>query len=104
MKIAITSTGKTVDSMVDPRFGRCSYFAVYNTETMHLEFVENTNKDASGGAGPATVQLIAQYGVSSIISGEFGGKVKPILQDLGIQMITEDNEQSTIQDILTKKI
>ena len=30
MKIAIASSGKTIDSMVDERFGRAAYFAVYD--------------------------------------------------------------------------
>ena len=33
MKIAITSTGDSQDSKLDERFGRCSFFVVYDTES-----------------------------------------------------------------------
>ena len=51
MKIAITSTGQTLDSQVDPRFGRAAYFIIVDTETMEFETIENQNVNASGGAG-----------------------------------------------------
>ena len=33
MKIAVASNGKTLKSQVDPRFGRCSYFLIVDSET-----------------------------------------------------------------------
>ena len=51
MKIAVTSTGKTLDSDIDPRFGRAAYFVIVDTETMDFEVKENDNIAAAGGAG-----------------------------------------------------
>ena len=34
MKIAITSTGNSLESNIDQRFGRCAYFVIYNTENL----------------------------------------------------------------------
>jgi predicted Fe-Mo cluster-binding NifX family protein len=31
MKVAITSTGNSPESTLDSRFGRCSYFVIYDT-------------------------------------------------------------------------
>lgn len=47
MKIAITSSGNSMDASIDNRFGRCSYFAFYDTETLDIEFIPNPNKDCS---------------------------------------------------------
>ena len=41
MKICITSQGDTLDSPVDPRFGRCQYFSIVETETMEHESIRN---------------------------------------------------------------
>jgi predicted Fe-Mo cluster-binding NifX family protein len=87
MKIAITSEGNTLNAQIDSRFGRCNYFAFYDTETKQTEFILNPGKEASGGAGPAAVQFVAQQGAKKIIAGEFGGKTVPLFQSLGIQMI-----------------
>lgn len=99
MKIAITCTGEKLDSVLDKRFGRCAYFALYDTLSKETVFVENTAKNAEEGAGPAAVQLIASYGVEKIISGEFGFKIKALLSDLKIQMIMLKEEQS-VKEIL----
>lgn len=41
MKIAITSTGTTMNSEVDPRFGRSPYVAFVDLETGQLEALAN---------------------------------------------------------------
>ncbi|HOO98298.1 MAG TPA: NifB/NifX family molybdenum-iron cluster-binding protein [Bacteroidales bacterium] len=100
MKVAITSTGSTPDSKVDQRFGRCSYFAVYDTETKDTEFLANPNRDAREGAGPASVQIVASKKVQKIISGEFGIKIKSLLDSLNIQMIVLKDPEKSIQEVI----
>ena len=101
MKVAITSTGNTLTSTLDDRFGRCAYFAIYDIDTNQTEFIQNPNKEVSTGAGPASVQIVASQGVKKIISGEFGGKVKSILEKLQIQMILFSGPEKTIQEIVS---
>jgi len=100
MKVAITSTGNTLESKLDQRFGRCAFFVIYDTETGGTEFIPNPNKDALNGAGPASVQIVASRNVSKIISGEFGIKIKSLLDSLKIQMIVIKDTEKTIQDII----
>jgi predicted Fe-Mo cluster-binding NifX family protein len=33
MKICVSSSGNSVDSILDPRFGRAAYFIIADTET-----------------------------------------------------------------------
>ncbi len=100
MKVAVTSIGETADALLDRRFGRCAWFAIYDTETGKLEFVENKAKDAAAGAGPAAVALVAELGVQKIVSGEFGFKIKGMLDELKIQMVML-KEDKTIADIIS---
>ena len=99
MKIAITSEGMNVESLLDSRFGRCSAFAFYDTETQAITFMENPNKNVDEGAGPAAVSLVANQGVQRIISGEFGFKIKGLLNDLHIQM-DSCKEHITIAELI----
>lgn len=100
MKIAITSTGNSLESKLDERFGRCSFFVIYDQETGGIEFLPNPNKEAMNGAGPASVQLVASGGVKKIVSGEFGIKIKSLLDSLKIQMIVLKDENKTVNDII----
>ena len=99
MKIAITSSGNTTAAKLDRRFGRCAFFAIYDTENKTVDFIENTAKDAAEGAGPAAVAIVARHQVSKIISGEFGFKIKSMLDDLKIQMVML-KEDVAIQEII----
>ncbi|HNR40769.1 MAG TPA: NifB/NifX family molybdenum-iron cluster-binding protein [Bacteroidales bacterium] len=100
MKVAITSTGNTTDSKLDQRFGRCSYFVIYDQETGGIEFIPNPGKEASDGAGPAAVQLVASRNVQKIVSGEFGIKIKSLLDSLKIQMIIIRDPDRKIEEII----
>lgn len=100
MKIAITSTGNSTDSIIDQRFGRCSYFVIYDTESKSIEFIPNPNKEAEEGAGPASVELVASRNVKKIVSGEFGIKIKSLIDSLKIQMIVIKEPTKRIKDII----
>jgi len=100
MRIAITSTGNTLESTLDQRFGRCSYFVIYDTETKALEFIPNPNRDDEKEIGPAAVHLVANRKATKIISGEFGIKIKPLLDSLKIQMIVLKDPKKKIGQII----
>jgi predicted Fe-Mo cluster-binding NifX family protein len=100
MKVAITSTGQSLDSTLDQRFGRCAYFVIYDTGTGGMEIIPNPNREAEEGAGPASVQLVASRNVEKIISGEFGVKIKSLLDSLKIQMVVYKEPEKSIQSII----
>jgi predicted Fe-Mo cluster-binding NifX family protein len=100
MKIAITSDGNNLDSKLDSRFGRCSFFAIYDTETKNLEFLPNPNKESMEGAGPASAQFVASEGVQKVVSGEFGFKVKSIFESLQMQLVTLSETKKSIAEII----
>lgn len=100
MKLAITSNGDTIESGVDLHFGRTAWFCIYDKTTGTIQFVENENKNSSGGAGTKAAELVAELGVKQVISGDFGPKAKSLLEKLKIQMIILDKDYNTIQNIL----
>jgi predicted Fe-Mo cluster-binding NifX family protein len=72
MKIAIASSGKTLESQVDPRFGRCPYFLIIDSETEDFEVFENTAGQVPRGAGISAAQIIVDKGAGAVIAGNFG--------------------------------
>jgi predicted Fe-Mo cluster-binding NifX family protein len=88
MKIAISSTGPSLDAEIDPRFGRCQYFIIVDPQTLDFEAVENTNLMASGGAGIASAQTVAGKEAQAVLTGNCGPNAYQTLSAAGIQVIT----------------
>jgi len=100
MKVAITSTGNSPESLLDSRFGRCSYFVVYDSISHSIEFIPNPYKENVEGAGLASVQLISSRKVEKVVSGEFGAKVKSIFDSLQIQLVVLKDPEKKISQII----
>jgi predicted Fe-Mo cluster-binding NifX family protein len=88
MKIAISSNGSTLDNQVEARFGRCPYFIFVNPDTLEFESVPNPNMALAGGAGPQSAQLMAEKGVSAVLTGNCGPNAFQTFGAAGIQVIT----------------
>jgi predicted Fe-Mo cluster-binding NifX family protein len=99
MIIAITSTGNNLNAKVDKHFGRCAYFIIYDTKTKGLEFLPNPFRNMESDAGKSAIELIVSKGVTRIISGEMGIKIKPLLDLYKIQLIILGKNKKSISEI-----
>jgi predicted Fe-Mo cluster-binding NifX family protein len=86
MKVAVCSTGDGLDSPTDPRFGRCAYFVVVDTETFDVDAPENPGVMSAQGAGIQAAQTIASIGVSAVITGNLGPNAHQALSAAGIKV------------------
>jgi predicted Fe-Mo cluster-binding NifX family protein/ferredoxin len=87
VKIAVTSTGPTLDDNVEARFGRCPYFLIIDIDTMQLEAIENPNIAIGGGAGIQSAQLMSEKGVTAVLTGNCGPNAFNVFGQAGIQVI-----------------
>ena len=88
MKIAITATGKTMDSPVDQRFGRAAYFVVVDTETMDFTVIDNENVAAAGGAGISSAKAVVDAGAEAVLTGNCGPNAQRTLSAAGVRLYT----------------
>ena len=88
MKIAVTSTGPTLDDLVEARFGRCAYFLIIDPDTLEFESLPNPNIALGGGAGPQSAQLMANKDVSAVLTGNCGPNDFRTIGASRIQVIT----------------
>lgn len=86
--IAITAQGDTLDSPVDPRFGRAAGFMICDLAAHTQRYVSNAETAAlAGGAGVQAVQTIANEGVQVLLTGSVGPKAMRALEAAGIQVV-----------------
>jgi predicted Fe-Mo cluster-binding NifX family protein len=101
-KLAVSSEGPELDGPVDPRFGRAAGFIIIDPETMAFEYVENGGSQAmTQGAGIHTAELMARYGVGTILTGYVGPKAFQALSAAGIH-IGQNLENMSVRQAVEK--
>jgi len=89
MKIIITSEGTSLESQVDPRFGRTKHFILVDTDTGEFSAHDNTqNLNAAQGAGIQAAQSAARLGAEAVLTGHVGPKAFTTLQAANIAVYT----------------
>jgi predicted Fe-Mo cluster-binding NifX family protein len=88
MKVAVSSTGKDLQSRIDPHFGRSAFFIVVETDNMSFEVFENENIALSGGAGIQAAGFLSSKGVGTVLTGNCGPNAIKTFSAAGIQVFT----------------
>lgn len=100
MKVAISAQNADLNAEVDSHFGRCTCFALFDTETGKTEFIPNDYRDTIEGAGQSAAQFVASLGVEKVISCEFGTKAKAVLDGNKIQLVMLPQRNQSIKQIV----
>lgn len=88
MKIAVSSTGPSLDSTLDSRFGRSAMFLIFDTESGQTQIKDNNqNLDAAQGAGIQAARLVSEAGAEVVITGHCGPKAFRTLSAAGIKVV-----------------
>jgi len=88
MKVCVSAVANSLDAQLDPRFGRCPYFVIVDSESMHFEAIPNMASGVTGGAGIQAAQIIANKGVKVVITGNVGPNAFQALSAAGIKIVT----------------
>ena len=100
MKIAVTAKSNNLESEIDPRFGRCSFFIIVDPDVMDFESISNESAMSSGGAGIQAAQTVAKAGVEVVITGNMGPNAFQTLSAAGIMVFTGAN--GTVKEAIDK--
>ncbi|RLC21450.1 MAG: dinitrogenase iron-molybdenum cofactor biosynthesis protein [Deltaproteobacteria bacterium] len=101
MKIAVTSQGDTLDSQLDPRFGRAAFIIVVDTETLEFEaFDNNENKNAFKGAGIQAAAMISDKDAKVLLTGFCGPNAFTTLETAGVKVVND--QTGRIIDVVQK--
>jgi predicted Fe-Mo cluster-binding NifX family protein len=100
MKIALSSSGKSLDSQIDPRFGRCAYFVIVETDDMSFEAFDNESITLGGGAGIQAAQFVASKGAKAIITGNVGPNAVQTLSASHVEIFA--GQSGTIREAIER--
>jgi predicted Fe-Mo cluster-binding NifX family protein len=69
----VTSTGKDLDSQIDPRFGRAAYILIVDSDTLDFDVLDNKeNVNAFKGAGIQAASAVSSKGAEVLLTGFCG--------------------------------
>ena len=104
MKIAISSTGKDLESEIDSKFGKCPYFLIVeieNKEIRNVRTIKNTAAGQRGKAGITSAEIIAKEKVEVLITTNLGPRAFSIFEQFGIKIYQGEGKiNDTIQKFI----
>lgn len=107
MKIAISTSGTTLDAELDKRFGRAEKFIIYDLDADTFEVIDNAqNLNLSQGAGIQAGKTVANSGAKAVITGHVGPKAYSTLGavDIDIYFAESGTIQSLVDDFKANKL
>jgi predicted Fe-Mo cluster-binding NifX family protein len=84
--LPVVSTGNNLDSQIDSRFGRCTYFVLVETDDMSVQAFINDSATQGGGVGIQSGQFVAPKGVKAVITGNCAPNAFQTLNASGIEL------------------
>lgn len=100
MIIIISAQNSTLESPIDPRFGRSAWLVCMDTETKRWEAIQNPGASQSGGAGVAAAQFVIDQHANMVASGDFGPHAANALRAANIEMRLFTQDVSTVQQVI----
>ena len=99
MIIAIASNENHLKAIVDPHFGRCDWYCLYDTETRKSTFIENPVRHSQEKAGCDAADLLVSKNINIAVAGRFGSKVVDVFRKNNVQMVIPET-QKTLTEII----
>jgi predicted Fe-Mo cluster-binding NifX family protein len=88
MKVAISSSGPSLDSRVDPRFGRCQFLLIVELDDMSFNAVPNGVNTLEGGSGIQAAKSVVDVGAQVLLTGYIGPNAERVLSSAGLKTVS----------------
>ena len=101
MIIAIAANKNHLKAIIDPHFGRCNWYCLYDTKTRKSIFIENTVRNNQDKAGCDAAEFLVGKKINMAVAGRFGSKVVEVFRRNNVQMIIPET-QKTLTEIINQ--
>jgi len=99
MKICFSASEQDKKSILDPRFGRCLYFLIFDDKSQKWTAVSNQAAAAFRGAGVSAAQRVVSLGCKIIVTGNMGPNAFNVTNASGIKVYLGDLEKSIADNL-----
>jgi len=100
MKVAISAYGQDLDAEINPRFGRCDFLLIVDTDTMAYESFSNESMNLTGGAGIQTASFVISKGVQAVLTGSCGPNAMEVFNSAGVAVYP--GQAGTVSQAVTR--
>jgi predicted Fe-Mo cluster-binding NifX family protein len=103
MKIAVGTTGDTLDAWVTSEFGWCPRFVIVDTDSMSYFIVSQPTVESYEEASLAAIRTLAQHDVSTVIVATVQPRCRRVMNELGVDVI-EGVEGLTVRQAVERSL
>jgi predicted Fe-Mo cluster-binding NifX family protein len=100
MKYAIPMDERNGGTKISPVLGRAKYFAIYNTESKEIEYVNNPGATQPRGAGSVAARTIIELQTDKVITAHVGPNAQGALEIAEIEIVEEND--ITLDEVIEK--
>lgn len=101
MIIALAANENNLNAVVDPHFGRCRWYCLYDTKEQKSSFIENPVHSNPEKTGCEAAEFLITKNINMAIAGRFGSKVVDVFRKNNIQMVIPEKQQK-LSDIINQ--
>jgi len=102
LKVAIPSTGESIDTSISPVFGRAPCFIITkieNAEIKEWKSIKNPAEFQRGGAGICAARIVCEEGIEAVVTITIGPRAFDALKLSGIKIYkgVEDSVRKNLE-------
>lgn len=96
---AIAAEGKELSAKIPFLAARATHYHVYDENGTLVEVIANPYLDMEAGTGPAAAQMLAERGVTVLVAGMVGPKMKDVLAAKKVRFVSR---KGNVQDVVNE--
>ena len=97
---AIAAEGKETSASIPFLAGRATHYHVYDESGTLVEMIANPYLDMEAGMGPAAAQMLAEQGVTVLVAGMVGPKMRDVLVAKQVRFVSrKGNVQGVVNEL-----
>jgi predicted Fe-Mo cluster-binding NifX family protein len=99
---AIAAEGKELTAKIPYLAARATHYHVYTEDGTLVEVLPNTFLNLEAGVGPAAAQMLAEHGVTVMVAGMVGPKMKDVLVANKMRFVSRKGDVQSVVNELKK--